>query len=47
MIWLEFVVCATLIIGASIWLSRYGDILAEKTGLGRAWVGALLLARGI
>ena len=44
MIWAEFVVCATLIIGASILLSRYGDVLAEKTGLGRAWVGALLLA---
>lgn len=44
MIWVEFVVCATLIIGVSILLSRYGDVLAEKTGLGRAWVGAILLA---
>lgn len=44
MIWVEFVVCAALIIGASTLLSRYGDVLAEKTGLGRAWVGAILIA---
>jgi cation:H+ antiporter len=44
MIWVEFVMCAILIIGASLLLSRYGDVLAEKTGLGRAWVGAILLA---
>lgn len=25
-------------------LSKYGDVLAEKTGLGRAWVGAILIA---
>jgi len=33
-----------LIVGASTLLSRYGDVLAEKTGLGHAWVGAILLA---
>ncbi len=26
------------------WLSRSADILGEKTGLGRSWVGAILLA---
>jgi cation:H+ antiporter len=44
MIWIEFVVCAVLIVAVSTALSRYGDVLAEKTGLGRAWVGAILLA---
>lgn len=44
MIWVEFVVCAGLIIGAATILSRYADVLAEKTGLGRAWVGGILLA---
>jgi cation:H+ antiporter len=44
MIWIEFLVCAVLIITAATFLSRYGDVLAEKTGLGRAWVGAILLA---
>ncbi len=44
MIWVEFVVCAALIIWAGSLLSKYGDVLAEKTGLGRAWVGAILIA---
>lgn len=44
MIWVEFIVCAVLVIAVSIVLSRYGDVLAEKTGLGGAWVGAILLA---
>lgn len=40
----QFVVCSALIVGAGIRLSRHGDILAEKTGLGTTWVGLLLLA---
>jgi cation:H+ antiporter len=44
MIWIEFVICAALLVGAATLLSRYGDVLAEKTGLGRVWVGALLIA---
>lgn len=44
MVWVEFVVCAALIIWAGSLLSKYGDVLAEKTGLGRAWVGAILIA---
>lgn len=44
MIWIEFFVCAALLIGSATLLSRYGDVLAEKTGLGRAWIGGILLA---
>lgn len=44
MVWIEFIVCAGLIIWAAILLSKYGDVLADKTGLGRAWVGAILIA---
>jgi cation:H+ antiporter len=44
MIWLEFVVCATLIFWSGALLSKYGDVIAEKTGLGRAWIGAILIA---
>ena len=25
-------------------LSKYGDIIAEKTGLGRTWIGVVLMA---
>jgi cation:H+ antiporter len=44
MIWIEFIICAALIILVSSLLSRYGDVIAEKTGLGRAWIGAILIA---
>lgn len=44
MIWIEFIVCAALIFWAGSLLSKYGDVIAEKTGLGRAWVGAILIA---
>ncbi len=44
MIWIQFAVCAVIIILLSTQLTRYGDAIAEKTGLGRAWVGAILIA---
>jgi cation:H+ antiporter len=44
MIWIEFIVCAILIFWSGALLSKYGDVIAEKTGLGRAWVGAILIA---
>jgi cation:H+ antiporter len=44
MIWVELVLCAALIIWAGSLLSKYGDVIAEKTGLGRVWVGAILIA---
>lgn len=44
MIWIELIVCAALISWAGSLLSKYGDVIAEKTGLGRAWIGAILIA---
>lgn len=44
MIWIEFLICAALITWAGFLLSKYGDVIAEKTGLGRAWIGAILIA---
>lgn len=44
MVWLYFVICVILILFFGTKLSRYGDIIAEKTGLGGVWVGLLLLA---
>lgn len=44
MVWIEFIICAALIILAGSLLSKYGDVIAEKTGLGRAWIGAILIA---
>ena len=41
---LQFVLCAAIILGAGVRLSRYGDIIAEKTGLGGVWIGVVLMA---
>lgn len=43
-LWLGFIVCTLAIVYSGTKLSKYGDIIAEKTGLGRAWVGLVLLA---
>ena len=44
LVWLEFGVCAVLIALAGWRLSLYGDVIAEKTGLGGTWIGVVLLA---
>ena len=44
MVWLQFFICAALIVVAGYALSQYGDVLAEKSGLGRTWVGVVLIA---
>lgn len=42
--WLSLLVCIAAIGFGGARLSRYGDVIAEKTGLGRSWVGLVLLA---
>lgn len=44
MIWIQFVLCAVIIIFAGTRLAKYADAIAEKTRLGRLWVGLLVLA---
>ena len=44
LLWIEFVVCTTVIVYAGSRLAKYGDVIAEKTGLGRAWIGLVLMA---
>jgi cation:H+ antiporter len=43
-IWLSLLACVAVIGVAGVRLSRYGDIIAEKSGLSRGWVGLILLA---
>lgn len=43
-VWLQFLLCAAVITVAGTQLSKYGDVIAEKTGLGRTWIGIVLLA---
>lgn len=42
--WLQFALCAGVIAYAGTKLSRYGDIIAEKTGMGGTWIGLMLMA---
>lgn len=44
MVWLKFAACLAIILFSGTSLARYGDAIAEKTGLGRMWVGLILLA---
>jgi cation:H+ antiporter len=44
MIWIQFLMTALVIVFAGVRLARYGDVLGEKTGLGRSWIGVVLLA---
>jgi cation:H+ antiporter len=36
MIWVQFLITALVIVLAGVRLARYGDVLGEKTGLGRS-----------
>lgn len=39
-----FFVCAIIIFFAGQRLSLYGEIIAEKTGMGKAWIGLILMS---
>lgn len=43
-IWFEFALCSALIGFAGMHLIRYGDALADLTGLSRNWIGLILVA---
>ncbi len=38
-LWLQFIICSAIIVFSGIKLSKYGDVIAERTGMGRAWIG--------
>jgi cation:H+ antiporter len=42
--WLMFLISAGVVAAAGVRLARDGDTIAEVTGLGGAWVGAILVA---
>ena len=43
-LWIGLILCTSVIVYAGTRLSKYGDIIAEKTGLGGTWTGVVLLA---
>ena len=44
LVWLQFTAVTAVIVIAGSKLSEYGDVIAEKTGMGRTWVGVILMA---
>lgn len=43
-LWVQFLICVGVIVGAGTFLVRFGDTIADKSGLGRLWAGAILIA---
>lgn len=44
LVWLQFCICLLVIGFGGVKLSQYGDVIADKTGLGGTWIGLVLLA---
>jgi cation:H+ antiporter len=44
LLWTQFGLCAALVLYSGSRLAYFGDVLAEKTGMGRTWVGVVLMA---
>jgi cation:H+ antiporter len=43
MLWVQFVACVLIVLFAGAKVAQYADVIAEKTRLGRLWVGTLIL----
>jgi len=44
LVWFKFLLCVAIILFSGSQLVRYADAIAEKSGLGRIWIGLVLLA---
>lgn len=44
LLWLQLLLCLSIIGYAGYFLSRYGDIIAEKSGISASWIGLILLS---
>jgi cation:H+ antiporter len=44
LVWFEFALCLILIAVAGYCLSLYGDMIGEKLGLSRSWIGVVMVA---
>jgi len=43
-VWVKFIICVLAILYAGARITKYADVIAEKAGLTRAWIGLVLLA---
>ncbi len=44
MVWLQFIFCLLIIFFSGKKVAKYGDIIAEKSGLGGVWIGLVVIA---
>lgn len=44
LVWTTFLLLGSVIAVAGYWLSRFGDVIAERTGLSGSWIGLVLMA---
>ncbi|MEZ5356551.1 MAG: hypothetical protein R2762_28280 [Bryobacteraceae bacterium] len=44
MTWIAFLFVSAVIVYAGTQLARYGDMIADRSGMGRTWIGAVLVA---
>lgn len=44
LLWIELIICTGIIFYSGTKLAKYGDIIAEKSGLGRTWMGVVVMA---
>jgi cation:H+ antiporter len=40
-LWIGFILCTSVIVYAGMRLARYGNIIAEKAGIGKTWIAIL------
>lgn len=43
-LWVQFLICVGVIVWTGVYLVKFGDVIAERTRLGRLWAGAILVA---
>ncbi len=43
-IWGQFILCTAVIVFSGSRLSLYGDVIAERTGMSKTWIGVVLIA---
>jgi cation:H+ antiporter len=44
LVWLKLVICILVIFFSGQKVAKYGDIIAEKTGIGQVWMGVIAIA---
>jgi cation:H+ antiporter len=44
LLWAAFTFCSLIIVYSGSRLAKYGDVISEKTGLGKTWIGVALMA---